>query len=416
MNTFKFLCINFFSTKFYCCICINEVILIEQIATKKWNKLTVPHKSDTITLIIINWGELMKGSELYSKTLKFVWLKLGLNLLTILTSVIWLAICFGLLRLFGGEGIFIMLLLWLSGTVGINFAVNHYIGYLVKAGHIAVITYAIKHGRLPENQIEYAKKTVKERFVQSSAFFVVDRLISGAVSQIQHTVGKIDMLLGNIPGVSTIVSLVNTFIGIALNYVDECCLSYSFYQEEENNVFKSSVDGVVIYFQNWKRLLKNAAKLVLVVVVTGIIDTIISYTLIGALFSTFGWNRLFAFIIAIFIAGAIKKAFIDSYLCIDMMTEYLEVAPTTEITFHLYEKLCGLSAKFRTMFEKAGISGEKNMSRTAAYQTTAATLMNKGEQQRYSSNQSLHKNCPNCNKPLAQGNKFCGYCGHKMDY
>jgi hypothetical protein len=39
-------------------------------------------------------------------------------------------------------------------------------------------------------------------------------------------------------------------------------------------------------------------------------------------------------------------------MMVKMMVSYMEAAPATEITYDLYSKLCGWSAKFRDLFEK----------------------------------------------------------------
>lgn len=48
------------------------------------------------------------------------------------------------------------------------------------------------------------------------------------------------------------------------------------------------------------------------------------------------------------IAAIIKSSFVDSY----MMVSYMQAAPATEITFDLYDKLCRLFGKFRSLFNK----------------------------------------------------------------
>lgn len=295
----------------------------------------------------------MNTNQIYTKTLPFVWMKLGLGFITILLSIL-------LLLLLTSLGMFsnsipvlgFMILLWGGLTGVIHSLLNHYCGYLVKAGHVAVVTEAVRSGAMPENPIHMGFDTVKHRFATSSAYFVVDGLIAGAVKQIQHGVNTVDQLLGNIPGVSTLLSIANIFISMSLNYVDECCLGYTFYQQEQN-VFKSATDGVVIYFQNWKRLLKSALSMTLLLVLMVAVTTIILFTLFSGIFSTLGWNPLIAIFLSFFLSLTIKHSFIDSYLMVKMVVSYLEVAPNTIITFDLYGKLCNLSSKFNDLFKKA---------------------------------------------------------------
>ncbi|GHU79624.1 hypothetical protein FACS1894191_2850 [Clostridia bacterium] len=47
----------------------------------------------------------------------------------------------------------------------------HYIGYMLKAGHIAVITEAVVTGQVPSDQIAYGKQRVTERFATSNVYF-----------------------------------------------------------------------------------------------------------------------------------------------------------------------------------------------------------------------------------------------------
>ncbi|MDE5679865.1 MAG: hypothetical protein K2I01_05475, partial [Lachnospiraceae bacterium] len=227
----------------------------------------------------------------------------------------------------------------------------YYVGYMLKAGHVAMVTTAVTTGSLPENQLEAAKNMVKDRFVTANVYFVVERLVSGAVNQLQRGLQKVEDLLGKIPGVAVIVSFAQMFVHIALNYIDECCLGYTFLHREQS-AFKSAADGVVIYFQNWKTLLKNAAVTTLIVMGVSLLAFILPFVIFAGIFSMLGIHWIFAFILAVMIAAIIKGSFVDSYMMVKMMVSYMQVAPSTEITFDLYDKLCRLSSKFKNLFNK----------------------------------------------------------------
>ncbi|MCH5274944.1 MAG: hypothetical protein J1E65_03825 [Lachnospiraceae bacterium] len=293
----------------------------------------------------------MKAKDVYFKTMIFVWLKLALGGALLLVSLILLAICLGLGSLGGGNGMGIALIIWLLLVCVLYGAVNRYVGYMLKAGHVAMVTTAVTTGTLPENQLQAAVGMIKERFVTANAYFVIDRLVSGAVSQLQRGLQKIDDILGKIPGVSLIVSFLQLFVQIALDYVDECCLGYTFLHKEQS-AFKSAADGVVIYFQNWKKLLKDAAIMTVIVMGLSLLAWLLPFLLFTAIFAAFGIHWIFALVIGIIISAVIKNAFIDSWMMVKMMVSYMEVAPTTEITFDLYSKLCKLSRKFKSLFEK----------------------------------------------------------------
>ena len=293
----------------------------------------------------------MKTKDVYLKTMKFVWLKLALGAVMILFSLLTLAICLLIGSIGEGGGMVIAFWIWLILVCGVYVWINRYVGYMLKAGHVAMVTTAVTTGTLPENQLEAAKQMVKERFATANVYFVVDRLVTGAVNQLQKGLQKIDNLLGGIPGVSVIVSFAQMFVRIALGYIDECCLGYTFLHKEQS-AFKSAADGVVIYFQNWKKLLKDAAITTLIVLGVSLLAWLLPFVIFAAILGAFGVHWIFAFFIALMFAAVIRSAFVDSYMMVKMMVSYMEVAPSTQITFDLYDKLCKLSSKFKSLFNK----------------------------------------------------------------
>ena len=293
----------------------------------------------------------MKTKDVYLKTMKFVWLKLALGGAMILFSLLTLAICLLIGSMGEGSGMFIAFWIWLVLVAGVFVWIERYIGYMLKAGHVAMVTTAVTTGSLPENQLEAAKQMVKERFATANVYFVVDRLVTGAVSQLQRGLQKIDNLLGGIPGVSIIISFAQMFVQVALGYVDECCLGYTFLHKEQS-AFKSAADGVVIYFQNWKKLLKDAAVTTLIVLGVSVLAWVLPFIIFAAILGAFGVHWIFSFVIALMFAGVVKSSFVDSYMMVKMMVSYMEVAPSTQITFDLYDKLCKLSGKFKSLFNK----------------------------------------------------------------
>lgn len=293
----------------------------------------------------------MKASDLFMKTLPFCWAKLILGALNVLISAVAFAILFGISMLIGPELIFVAIILWAAVTGFSTFLLNQYAGYLVKAGHVAVITEAVAGGQIPEDQVKYGAAKVKERFATANVYFAVDRLVSGAVKQIQSGVEKVGSLFDSVPGVSTIVSLLNFFISIFLGYIDECCLGWTFYNKDQN-AFKSAADAVVIYAQSWKELMKSAAITMIKVAVAMIVLTIVCFIPFAAIFGLLKWNMLIAFLLSIMMANALKTAFVDSYIMCEMMTSYMTVAVKTELTFDLYGKLCKISRSFKDLFNK----------------------------------------------------------------
>ena len=294
----------------------------------------------------------MTVKDLYLGTMKFVWLKLALGAAITLASLILLALFSLIGSLFGEGGLFFMFLFWLGLSGGIYSFVMHYVGYMIKAGHVAVIAEAVTSGRIPEDQFNWGVEAVKSRFATSNVYFVIDRLVSGAVRQLQNAIEKLDGLLDFIPGISTLTGVVSVFIRVALGTVDECCLGYCFLHKEEG-AFKASCDGVVIYYQNGKLLLKNAIKTTLIVILGTVLAFLLPMLIFGLIFRALGWSTVAAVVLALFVAVTVRSAFIDSYILVDMMTAYMKAAPETEITFDLYDKLSKLSFQFKKLLGKA---------------------------------------------------------------
>ncbi len=348
----------------------------------------------------------MNAKKLYLGTMKFCLYKLLLGIATVLISAVLFAVIVGIFSLFGDGGTGIGLIVWLCATGIVRFFLMHYAGYMVKAGHIAILATAMTEGRIPENQFETAKTMVKERFLTSNVYFAIDKLVGGAVKQLQRMVGKVGNLFGAVPGVDVVVKAGQLFIDISLGYVDECCLGYTFVHKEQG-AFKSAADGVVIYAQNWKPLLKSAAKTTLVVILAIVLVTAASFALIGGLFSLFNWNILAAFALAAMIAFAVKYAFIDSWILCKTMTVYMGLAQTTQITFDLYGKLCNLSAKFKELFDK----GRAEPGAAPAYAAAGASYASPAPNTEPAAGSVF---CGQCGGKNDRGTKFCASCGAKL--
>jgi hypothetical protein len=310
----------------------------------------------------------MKANVIFRKTMPFVWAKLLLGILTVVVSAAILAILLGIAWLFKSEGVgLVLVIVWLSLTGIVRFVINHYIGFLIKAGHIAVITEAVTTGKVPKNQVAYGKEKVKERFVTANVYFLIDKLVGAAVRQIQRGIGKITGMMSSVPGMGAVSSLAKFYVSIALGYIDECCLGYTFYKKGQS-AFKSAADGVVIYSQNIKTLLAGAAITMLIVVfgLAGI--TLVLFVVFGMLIRFLPLSDLIrtriggpagiwlgdhigfiGFLIALIIAVVIKYAFMDSFILIRTMVTYMGVAPKTTLRVDLYGKLCNISSKFKEL-------------------------------------------------------------------
>lgn len=349
----------------------------------------------------------MKAKLLFRKTMPFCIAKLLLGGATVLILSLLLALFAGIGWIFGDTGLVIGILIW-TGSIGIvRFFIMHYVGYLVKAGHLAVLAQAAATGKVPRDQVKYGISKVKERFATANIYFAVDKLVTGAVKQIQRSIEKISNSLSFVPGMEHLASLAKFFVKLSLGYIDECCLSYTFLKTKQN-AYKSACDGVVIYAQNIKALLKNAAMTMLKVVLLTVLAVVVIFIPVGLLFRVFHWSGLIAFIIACLIAWVVKFAFLDSFILCQTMAAYLDAAKETKISFDLYGKLSGLSSSFKELFEKG---------RAGLRRTPSAVPAPTGDEDRAHEEESNESPAPE-SAPVprpARAFRFCGQCGAKNE-
>ena len=352
----------------------------------------------------------MTGKSLFSKTMPFCFAKFVLGGILVLVSALLFAIMMGIGWLFSDGGIFVALMLWLASIKGIHWVIMHGFGYLVKAGHVAVIAETMKTGQVPANQVDYGKNMVVQRFGTSAAYFAIDKLISGAVKQIQGKIDKLGNKLDFVPGMDTIAGVAKFFVEIALGYVDECCLGWTFYNMDQS-AFKSGADGVLIYVQNWKVVLKNAAITMVKVLVGMVLIALAVFVPIGILFKLLKWSALAAFILACLVAWVIKFAFFDSYIMCQMMAAYMQVAPNTTLAFDLYGTLCTFSSSFKELFQKGQAEMKNAASAAATTAAPAARPVNTAPAQAPANKPVF---CGQCGAKNESGTKFCGSCGAKL--
>lgn len=295
----------------------------------------------------------MTTNSIFFRTLSFCWLKLGLGILNIVIDVVLLALFVGISMLFDSEGVFgVLLLVWLGCIGFVNFIMNHYLGYMAKAGHVAVIAESFRTGAIPDSPISTGKDLVLGRFGTANVYFGIDKLVGGAVKQIQRMLGKLTGgILSMMPGGEKVQKAIDYFLELALGYIDECCLCYTFYKQD-NSPYRSAADGVVLYAQNWKALLKNAAWIMLVVFGSVIVITLILFVILGLAFRALEWNGFIAFILSLLLAWTIKYAFVDSWIVVKMVHRYMTLAQAEPPAIDLYGKLSGWSASFKELLSK----------------------------------------------------------------
>ena len=249
--------------------------------------------------------------------------------------------------------------LW-GGIVGIGvvsialYWIREYILYVVKAGHIAVMVHLIDGRDVPngQDQIAYAQDVVKERFAEANILFVLDQLVKGAIRAITGLIGGIAAFLP-IPGLGGLVAFINTVIRLSLTYVDEIILGYNI-RINSSSPFETARQGVVLYAQNGKTMVKNAVWLA--VIMWGV--SFVIFLLMLAPAAAIMWfipGQLggWAFVLAILLAWAFKAAFIEPFAIACLMQVYFKTIEGQVPNAEWDQRLAEASSKFRELRDKA---------------------------------------------------------------
>ncbi|PWK68175.1 hypothetical protein [Aminobacter sp. AP02] len=246
------------------------------------------------------------------------------------------------------------------GVVSIAvFCIREYILYIVKAGHIAVMVHLIDGRDVPDgqDQLSYARDVVTARFSEASVLFVLDQLVKGVIRTITTLVGGIAAFLP-IPGLGGLVRFINTVIRMSLTYVDEIVLGYNI-RIGSTSPWQSARQGIVLYAQNGKTMIRNAMWLSLVA--WGVTLAVFLFMLAPAgaiLYFMPGELGGWGFVLAVVFAWAFKSALIEPFAVASLMQVYFKVidgqVPNPEWDRTLEEA----SSKFSELKEKAFGSGE----------------------------------------------------------
>jgi hypothetical protein len=232
--------------------------------------------------------------------------------------------------------------------------IREYILYILKAGHIAVLVELMEGRELPDGkgQIEYAKQVVTARFGEANLLFALDQLIKGVIRAITGLIGGIAAFLP-LPGLNGLVAFINTVIRMSLTYVDEIILGYNI-KLASRNPWETSRQGLVLYAQNGRIMVKNAIWLSLMLWVIAIAIFIVMLAPMAGLFYLLpgqiaGWS----FIAAIVFAWAFKAAFLEPFAIAALMDVYFRTIEGQVPNVEWDRKLAEASGKFRELKDKA---------------------------------------------------------------
>ena len=239
-------------------------------------------------------------------------------------------------------------------TAGVLYFLREYILYMVKAGHIAVMVELLDGRELPDGkgQIAYAQDIVKQRFGQSSVLFGIDQLVKGVVRAITGIIQGIASFLP-IPGLDKIMGVVRAYLRVAVGLIDEIILAHAM-RTRSDNPWGSARDAVVLYGQNAKPMLINAAWITLITYGLAFVVFLLMLAPAGAVVYLIpgAWSAG-GFIFAILFAWAVKVALIEPFAIACLLQAFFKITDGQEPNPEWADKLDGVSKKFGALAQKA---------------------------------------------------------------
>jgi hypothetical protein len=239
-------------------------------------------------------------------------------------------------------------------TVGVIFFCRDYLLYLVKAGHIAVMVELMQGGQVPggRGQLDYAWEVVRNRFGEASALFALDRLVHGVITAITGIIEGLMTILP-IPGVEKVMGLLRAYLRVAVGLIDEMVIAHGLRTKAENP-WKNAQEALVLYAQNARPMLTNAAWLTAISwVLAFIVFLVMLAPAAGVVYLMPGNGSSGGFIFAFVFAWAVKAALIEPFCIACLMQVYFKVTDGQTPNPEWEAKLAQISDKFRHMGEQA---------------------------------------------------------------
>lgn len=239
-------------------------------------------------------------------------------------------------------------------TAGVIFFLRDYLLYLVKAGQIAVMVEYLDGRPLPygQGQIAHARAVVTERFGQASALFALDRLVRGVIGFVTGLVeGALTLL--PIPGLGPVLAAIRAYLRVAVGLVDEVILAHAIRTRSEN-AWEAAHDALVLYAQNGRTMLVNAALVTLIGWGLAIAVFLLALGPAAALVWLLpGDDGAAVYALALIFAWAVKAALIEPFALACMLQVFANVTAGQEPLPEWRGRLTQLSDKFRRLGEQA---------------------------------------------------------------
>jgi len=297
--------------------------------------------------------------RLFLRTFPYALVRLAILLACSLGAIAWWVVAFGgasfLGQRVGGPAGLGWLALCALGAGALWRVVLRYALYVVKCGHVAVLTELVTHDQIgngQESMFSYGRRIVTERFARVNVLFAVHQLVAGVVTAFNRTLDWVAQLIP-VPGLESVAGLVNAVVRAATSYIDETLFSYGLARGGDNP-WTTAREGLVYYGQNAREVLKTAAW---VVALDKVLTALAWVVCLAPGFLVAGLVPGHAAGLAVFagllLALNLRSAFLKPLFLIMVMTKFHVSVRNQPIDATWDARLASISGKFTQIAENA---------------------------------------------------------------
>jgi hypothetical protein len=329
--------------------------------------------------LAIRDASLSTAVNLFLKTFPYALIRFIILLAVTTITIIWGILTFGGASWLSTKVHDAFGLVWLVSGCSIYgfiwYFLVRYSLYLLKCGHIAVLTDLVVHGQIGngnESMFEYGRRIVTERFAQTNVLFALDALVDGVVGSFNNTLDWIGSLLP-VPGLESVVNLLKGVLFSASTYIDETIFSYTL-ARQETNPWQGGREGLIYYCQNAREILTTAVWVVVLdKIFTAVLWGILLAPALVVVFFVGGVLGGAALVASVLCAANARSAFLEPIFLIMVMTKFHVSVQNQPINAEWDERLGTISHKFGQIKEHAKAWASSGTGKTPASVPTPAS-------------------------------------------
>jgi len=292
------------------------------------------------------------AKRILSKTIPCILAKLALGGASVAVALVVLVLWLNLEIKTGAFVSGVLFVLWVLFTGAAAYFIMHILGYKAKAGHIAVAAEAAGADRIPDDQLNWSSRHVKQLYPDRRRYLGAKKQISRAIREIQSCFGRADIWASAVSGKSVVPVVTETLLMRFMRYMDGCCIGWIFLRRRQD-MNKSAAEGVAIYVQNRKFLLSNSIKIMTKAIIYAAAVMLVVFLPIGMLCRATGTSLLAGLWLSVLCAWDVKYAVIDSYIMIRTVTSFTKAARRAAITAEVCQEYSKMSDTYYRIWKKA---------------------------------------------------------------